>query len=153
MKKLQLLIFVFITFSFWACETSFYKKFQTIPNKQWKRAESVKFELDAQDTTTKFNISAAFRYSPIINHNAIKIDFTITTPSGKSESKTHIIAIKGADGKQLGEAMGDIADIKGVALANYTFAEKGKYVFEIKHGMPPEEVGGVYEVGVIVDKL
>lgn len=150
MKKI--IIFSFLMLGLIACESKFYKKFETIEKHQWNRKNILKYEVDIQETTAKYKIIAAFRYSPIVNQSVLKIKLNLISPSAKTETSEIEIPVKDTAGNQLGEAMGDIADIQKVIQENYTFAEKGKYTFEITQNMTPEEVGGIYEVGLIVEK-
>lgn len=136
-----------------SCKNSYYEKHEGVKNLQWKMADVKKFTVDIQDNQPKFNLSIALRHASGVQHNFFTLKLTTTSPSGKKISKDYQVKIKDAKGDNIGEALGDIIDVTSLIEENYTFAEKGKYTFEVIHHMPPNtSLVGIMEVGFIVKK-
>lgn len=129
-----------------------FKKYLPLLDKQWPRNKVLKFEVNITDTSGIHQLVTAFRYVSYIKHKAIKIQLTSSSPSGKNDIEVIEIPIKDENGKHLGEAIGDVADIKKTVRENLKFGEKGIYSFEFKQMMVPEDVGGIMEVGLIISK-
>jgi gliding motility-associated lipoprotein GldH len=151
MRKIAYL-FMLIPIVFSACKGKFYKQYQDIPKLQWQRSNVVKFEVDIQDIEAAYRITIGFRYTTHIHQNAIPVIVGMVSPAGKTTSENYIIQLKDAKGEHLGEAMHDLADREQEVKKGFKFTEKGKHYFTITQASDAEDLGGIMEVGLVLEK-
>jgi gliding motility-associated lipoprotein GldH len=76
-----------------------------------------------------------------------------TFPNGKMARDTLNCILADEKGNWLGSGMGDIYDNQIPFKRNVHFPFKGKYVFEIQHGMPLENLPLIMDVGLRIEKV
>jgi gliding motility-associated lipoprotein GldH len=153
MKKYALFLLIFCPLmAINGCKGKFYKKYEGVAKLQWKRSNVLKYEVNIEDITPPYRLILGLRYISAIKHSSIKVILGMVSPSGKTDSKEYIIQLKDAKGEHLGEAMHDIADREQLMTSDFRFSEKGKYYFTITQATEAEDLGGIMEVGLILDK-
>ncbi len=159
MNKILKIAFVFLlvaTFS--SCNKSqVYKEFKTLPNYTWERIEEgkiIKFtDINIPNEEDVYDIAVHFRHTPYITEDEIKIKVKITSPSSIIRESVHTIKLKDKEGKEwLGEALGDIIDLKVDVKTFFTFVERGNYTIEIVNMCNKYQLQGIMEVGLEVNK-
>ncbi|MGE5418669.1 MAG: gliding motility lipoprotein GldH, partial [Chloroflexota bacterium] len=56
-------------------------------------------------------------------------------------------------GKRYGKGFGDIRELNLPYKSNVYFPVKGNYRFTVQHGMREEDLKGVYDFGIRVEKI
>ena len=135
-----------------SCESKFYKKYQDIPMLQWKRENVLKYEVQIDNIAKAYDLTIALRFVPSIKQHPLNLLVGTVSPTGKTTQKTYAINIKGAEGQHIGKLMGDIADLEQKIEGKYMFLEKGKYTFTITQATDAADLGGVQEVGLVIDQ-
>lgn len=151
------LIFFALSFTLASCGGSFYEKHEGIKNLIWDIKDVKKFTVDVKDNKANYKLNLAIRYASGVQRTktvAYTLKVTTTAPSGKKTVKDYKINLKDDKGEFLGEPLGDIIDLMTLVEPDYTFAETGKYTFEVIHNMPPNtSITGIMEAGLKIDKV
>jgi len=153
MKKIFFL--PLIVFTLIACnENRLINQYENIPLLNWEKGYDLSYALNIEDVAAKYKVMIGLRHTSGIGFGEILVHLKMTTPSGEVVETPYILEIRDKDtGELKGSAMGDITDIEIPVEASYTFPEAGNYQFEISQQMEQDAVGGVMEVGLVIDKL
>lgn len=154
-RSFSLLIACLLFITFTSCESKFYEEHQDVQKRDvltWDIKDVKTFTVDIADNQPKFNLGIALRHHVKVVHKSVNVKLTTTAPSGKKTSKNYTIALKDPQDKTVGETAGDIADVTSFVVKDHTFAEKGKYAFEVALASKLS-LTGFMSVGFIVDKV
>jgi len=124
-----------------------------MPGNKWELSDKPDFRVIINDTTLKTDIYFSIRTGSDYPFRNIWLFVTATSPDGKT-SITDTLQYDLADekGKWFGKGFGDIHELKLPFRQNVFFPMKGTYHFAIQHGMRTEELKGVYDFGIRVEK-
>jgi len=78
---------------------------------------------------------------------------TTTSPDGKKLTDTLQYNLADDKGKRYGKGFGDIRELNLPYKSNIFFPVKGTYQFKIQHGMRVEDLKGVYDLGIRIEKF
>ena len=78
---------------------------------------------------------------------------TTTSPDGKKITDTLQYNLADEKGKWFGKGFGDIHELNLPYKSNVFFPLKGTYEFKIQHGMRVENLKGVYDFGLRIEKI
>jgi gliding motility-associated lipoprotein GldH len=154
MKKISL-IFCALFFLVSCNENRIYNEHQDVTGSlTWLKDEKHVFKVNITDISVPYNIIVAVRHHSKASMNAIKITLTTTTPDKKQESKPYTIPLLDPQtGLPLGAAAGDISDKETIVKSNHKFETVGEYTFLIEPQDKTKDIGGIMEVGLVVDKI
>jgi gliding motility-associated lipoprotein GldH len=124
-----------------------------MPNSTWSLTNNPDFRIAVNDSTTRTNIFFNIRTGSKYPFRNIWLFVTATSPNGKT-SITDTLQYDLADekGRWYGKGFGDIHELKLPYRQNVFFPVKGTYNFKIQHGMRTEDLPGVYDIGIRVEK-
>jgi gliding motility-associated lipoprotein GldH len=152
MKK-TLVLMAIISASLLSCSKSkVYEKFIKLDNYKWKRDNLIRFDVDIKDIKTNYDVTLAIRHTTYYAFANIKVNVTLTFPSGETRAKYYNIFLRDTDGSFKGEGAGDLWDITYPVFNDITFSEAGTYKFEVQNVMPIVELPDIMDVGLVVRK-
>jgi gliding motility-associated lipoprotein GldH len=156
MKRIIVWSFLFYIIISGGCtKNRIYEKHINIENYSWKRIDGnhvLKYEVPVKDTSSNYNIMIAVRYMTGFPFTTLHVGFDIYTPDGEEKYSLHNLAIRGKDGSNKGEGLGDIWDLNVPVITNYKFNTKGLYKFEIENLMDKYDTPGIMQIGLIIEK-
>lgn len=126
-----------------------YRKFDNIA---WNRFDILIFDVNVEDTEAAYNLFISFRHLPEFTLEELKINFTITSPSGSERTSDNILEFYDREGKSLSSCMGDLCDILIPVKEGFYFSEKGLHRIEIENKWPKAQLPGIMEVGLVARK-
>ena len=129
-----------------------YEKHVKMDNLAWNRFNTVTFEVPIEDAAPAYDIFIAIRHITDIPYAELDVYFFFETPGGETRSRKITIPIKDAQGRNLGEGMGNLWDVQHLAWEGFTFNEAGTCNFEVSSAMSQMDLIGVLEVGLILKK-
>ena len=152
MRKLVIILgILLVTFS--SCnKNKIYEKRLEFENYTWNRLKPLFFDISISDIKSEYNIYFTLRHITQYPYDKLKINLTITSPSGDERTTVHNFIVKDADGKFTGEGTGDLWDIKLLVKGNISFNKPGVYKIQIDNLMDYFDVVGLVDFGVIVEK-
>ena len=119
----------------------------------WNLLNISSFKVPITDTLKSNNVIFTIRTGSSYPFRNIYLFVTTTSPDGKSITDTLQYNLADEKGKWLGKGFGDIHELNLPYKSNIYFPVKGIYQFNIQHGMRIEDLKGVYDVGLRVEKI
>ena len=148
-KIAKLTVFLIGIFLIVSCEkNTIYKKYEKIPRGVWEKTYRTSFDFEIKDTTQLVQIDVLVRNASLYPYRNLWLFVHQTTPDGTVRSDTLECILADANGKWLGDGMGDIWDNEIPWRLNYKFTQTGTYQYEIEHGMRNDIVPGIMDIGL-----
>jgi len=120
--------------------------------KNWELFNPAVFRIPITDTLSSNNISFSIRTGSSYPYRNIYLFITTTSPDGKSLTDTLQYNLSDEKGKRYGKGVGDIRELSLPYRMNVFFPLKGNYQMKIQHGMRIQDLSGVYDIGVRIEK-
>lgn len=119
----------------------------------WKVDNLVEFKPEISDTAGIHNIYFTIRSGSAYPFRNIWFFVNTVSPSGKSMTDTLQFMLADEKGKWYGRGFGDIRELNLPFKTGIYFPEKGIYQIRIRHGMRTENLKGVYDIGLRIERL
>lgn len=123
-----------------------------LEGKTWKLADVAVFNIPVKDTVNSNNIFFTIRTGSSYPFRNIYLFVTTTSPVRKSLTDTLQYELADEKGNWYGKGFGDIHELKLPYKSNVFFPLSGTYRISIQHGMRIEDLKGVYDIGLRVEK-
>lgn len=123
-----------------------------LSGKTWKLADITVFRIPVKDTVNSNNLFFTIRTGSSYPFRNIFLFVTTTSPDGKSLTDTLQYELADEKGNWYGKGFGDIHELKLPYKSNVFFPVSGTYQVNIQHGMRIEDLKGVYDIGLRVEK-
>ena len=120
--------------------------------KTWRLRDIPVFNIPIKDTLNSNNIYFIIRTGSSYPYRNIYLFVTTTAPDGKSLTDTLQYDLADEKGNWYGKGFGDIHELKLPYKSNVFFPVSGEYEINIQHGMRIEDLKGVYDFGLRVEK-
>jgi len=130
-----------------------YTDSKVMPEKTWKLFNIPTFKMAVTDIINGNNVFFTIRTGASYPFRNIYLFVTTTSPNGKNLTDTLQYYLADEKGNWYGKGFGDIHELKLPFKTNVYFPMKGTYQFTIQHGMRIEDLKGVYDFGVSVEKI
>jgi gliding motility-associated lipoprotein GldH len=118
----------------------------------WKLSDIAAFKVPITDTLNSNNVVFYIRNSSSYPFRNIFLFVTTTAPDGKIITDTLQYYLADEKGRWYGKGFGDTHELKLPYKTNVFFPIKGIYEFKIQHGMRMENLKGVYDLGLRIEK-
>ncbi len=150
LKVLYAVIFIFTTA---ACNADLvFEKNQNIPGDAWSRHFIPVFELEVADTLNPHDLMINLRNTGQYPKSNLFLFISATSPTGAFTRDTLELVLAGPSGRWNGKGFGNVWQNRFFYRQNVRFPEKGKYVFRIEQAMRIDELPGILDVGLRVEK-
>lgn len=126
---------------------------KVMSEKTWGLMDIPAFSIPITDTMKSNNVFFTIRTGSSYPFRNIYLFVTTSSPAGKSITDTLQYNLADEKGKRYGKGFGDIRELKLPYKSNVYFPVKGTYQFKIQHGMRIENLKGVYDFGVRIEKI
>jgi gliding motility-associated lipoprotein GldH len=123
-----------------------------MPAKKWELMNIPSFSVPVEDTLNSNNVSFTIRTGSSYPYRNIYLFVQTKSPDGKVISDTLQYFLADEKGKWYGRGFGDIHELNLPYKSNVFFPVKGTYQFSIRHGMRIEDLNGVYDIGLKIEK-
>lgn len=125
---------------------------RVMPEKTWRLMDIATFKIPVTDTVNSNNVFFTIRTGSSYPFRNIYLFVTAISPDGKSITDTLQYNLADEKGNWYGKGFGDIHELNLPYKSNVYFPLKGTYQFKIQHGMRIEDIKGVYDLGVRIEK-
>lgn len=152
-KKIQLRSF-FVTlflFCFSCTSTDFYNQYQIIDQK-WEKEKEFYFTFEIEDNSSLYNLSIEIRNNNLYPYQNLWLFCTEEQPVGPIWRDTIECMLADDFGKWYGKGM-SIYQLSIPVRTTYKFPYKGQYTFSIRQGMRDNQLPGIEEIGVRIEKI
>jgi len=120
--------------------------------KVWTLSNIPEFRIPVNDTLNSNNILFTIRTGTSYPYRNIYLFVTTTSPEGNSMTDTLQYNLADEKGNWYGKGFGDIHELNLPYKTNVFFPVKGIYQIRVQHGMRIENLKGVYDIGIKVEK-
>ena len=124
-----------------------------IKDNKWQLMETPVFKVPINDTLNSNNLFFTIRTGSDYPFRNIFLFVTATSPDGNNLTDTLQYYLADDKGKWYGKGFGNINELKLPYKSNVFFPARGEYLFKIQHGMRTEELQGVYDIGLRIEKI
>lgn len=125
---------------------------EAMKGKMWKVDDIPAFNIPVKDTINSNDIFFIIRTGSEYPFRNIYLFVTTTAPDGKNMTDTLRYDLADEKGNWYGKGFGDIHELKLPYKSNVFFPASGTYQINIQHGMRVEDLKGVYDFGLRVEK-
>ena len=124
----------------------------TMPGKIWELMNILSFRVPVEDTLSSNNVSFTIRSGSSYPYRNLYLFVKTISPEGKSITDTLEYFLADEKGKWYGRGFGDVHELTLPYKSNIFFPKKGSYQFKIQHGMRKENLDGIYDIGLRIEK-
>jgi gliding motility-associated lipoprotein GldH len=118
----------------------------------WGVSDVASFDFQVKDTVTSNSIFFIIRTGTSYPYRNIYLFVTTTAPGGNSITDTLQYDLADAKGNWYGKGFGDIHELDLPYKTNIFFPSSGSWQIRVQHGMRIEDLKGVYDFGLRVEK-
>ncbi|WP_462279799.1 gliding motility lipoprotein GldH [Salinivirga cyanobacteriivorans] len=153
MKNVSLLLFVML-FAFFGCDrNSVFDQYSNMSKEQWHMDSLKHFQFNIDDSLAIYSMYLNIRNTGEYGYSNLII-FADTDLPGEQHIRDTINCILADDkGEWLGSGFGSIWTNKIPYKTRVRFPRTGKYELTLQHGMREEELEGITDIGVRIEKL
>jgi gliding motility-associated lipoprotein GldH len=130
-----------------------YTDSKLMPEQIWKLMDIRTFKIPVTDTLNRNNVFFTIRTGSSYPFRNIYLFVTTISPDGKSIADTLQYNLADEKGKWYGKGFGDLHELNLPYKSNVYFPVKGIYLVKIQHGMRVEDLKGIYDFGLRIDKI
>lgn len=120
---------------------------------QWVKDSLVRFEVQVDDSLSSNNIFLTVRNASDYPYSNLYLFVTTVAPSGAYVRDTLECVLADDTGKWLGKGFAKYWDHRFALRKKVKFPEKGVYSFSIEQGMRLEELPGIHDVGLRIERV
>lgn len=137
-----------------ACDRNIvYSESRNMEKNTWNLMDILTFDVPVDDTINSNNVFFTIRTGTSYPFRNIYLFVSTISPDGRTISDTLQYYLADEAGKWFGRGFGDIKELRLPYKSNVYFPVKGTYRFTVQHGMRSEDLRGVYDFGMRVDKI
>lgn len=154
--KLNYSLWTFIAvvlFLFASCDTTkFFDQSVSIPNDKWPAGQEMVFKVEIEDTVSAYRFYINVRNSTSYRYSNIYFFLTTEFPGGGMSRDTIECVLADKNGDWLGRGTGRYRDNRIFIRENIRFPMKGTYNIRLNQAMREEELKGISEAGIRLEK-
>lgn len=151
MKKISLYSVLIAAFLFFTqCESPHYYQEQKSVSK-WNKDAAVTFNFEVKDTTEAYNLSFLTRNTNDYPYANFYIFTKLIDPKGQEFTDTLQYYLAFQDGEWIGKGK-NLKELYLVYRENVSLKDTGNYKLSVWHGMRDENLIGIEDISLIVDK-
>lgn len=152
-KAILLILIAGFSFLLSSCnDNTLYVERRHLEAETWKMADTLYYQFKITDTMTPVNIYFNVRNRVDYQNQNLYIFLTAFYPGNTYSLDTIDIPLARPDGKWLGKGSGSYRDISFLFRENLMFTKKGIYTLAINQAMRTEELKGISDFGIRIDK-
>ena len=136
--------------SFSCKKPAFFEKYQTIDN-PWDKNKEYFFTCEIDEIDASYNLSLQIRNNNLYPYQNLWLFFAEEQPGGQVLRDTIECVLADGYGKWAGSGI-SIYHLNIPIRSGYTFPQQGQYTFAIRQGMRDEQLKGIEQIGVRIEK-
>ena len=149
-----LVVFSCLAMTFVSCDPDrVYDKFKDIDGGIWNRTETIKFDVQIDDTVSYNTVFVNTRNSGDYAFSNLYIFMNTIYPDKKVSRDTIDCVLANDEGKWLGKGLGDKKDCQFLLKKGVRFHKKGIYTFEMEQAMRVDKLKGIESIGIRIEKM
>jgi gliding motility-associated lipoprotein GldH len=154
MKNRSVYYFILLLTLFFACtRNAIFDTTKKIDDGVWKSSDIVKFSVPVTDTLQPCNFYINIRNSTEYPFSNLYLFIKTFYPNGKISIDTVECYLADTEGKWLGNRSGGRVDNRILFRKSFRFRMLGTYSFEFEQAMRTEELHGIEDFGIRIEKF
>ena len=150
--KIVMPVFFIATCLFFSCaKDTVYNEYQSIRDKSWNKQDVYFFNFQITDISVAYNVSLQLRNNDQYPYQNLWILSDMEQPSGISVKDTIEYMLADDFGKWTGNGI-TLFQSRISLRNNFHFPDTGKYTINIRHGVRDDDLKGIENVGVVIEK-
>ena len=150
-KNPVLIVILFLVFT--SCDSKrVFEENKPIENRTWKALNKLQFSFSIEDITIPYNIYLNIRNGMEYPYSNLYLFLKTTYPDGKVSRDTLECILADYDGRWLGSGVSSVKFNKFLFQKGVYFREKGAYNFEFEQAMRVNELKGITDVGLRIER-
>ena len=129
-----------------------FEKNQNIPGDKWDRHFIPAFEVEITDTLNPHNLMINLRNTGEYPRSNLFLFISATSPAGAFTRDTLELVLAESSGRWKGKGFGNVWQNRFFYRQNVRFPVKGNYTFRIEQAMRFDELPGILDIGLRVEK-
>jgi len=147
-----IIVFIFLLLLLSCNSHVVYTNSEQMAKETWSLMDIPTFKVPITDTLNSNNVIFTIRSGSAYPFRNIYLFVSTTSPDGKKITDTLQYNLADEKGKWYGKGFGDVHELNLPYKSNVYFPIKGTYEFKIQHGMRIENLKGVYDFGLRIEK-
>jgi len=152
-SKYLLLLSLALIFITSACQDSpVFENYIDIPNHEWNKEYIARFEVEITDSIQLHNISVNIRNTGKYPYSNLWLFIKQIDPEGNMNEEKFECRLASDTGEWYGSGFGNIFDLQVLYKPAILYTKPGLYTFEMVQGMRDENLPGIVNIGLKIDK-
>lgn len=137
-----------------ACDgTRIFEESKKIVDGVWRSDNILPFSAVISDTQSLYNFYLDVRNDITYSYSNLYLFMKTVFPDGQVTTDTIECTLAGYDGKWLGSGSGSVRFNRFLFQQNMRFPITGTYLFEVEQAMRVEDLKGILDIGIRIDKV
>jgi gliding motility-associated lipoprotein GldH len=151
MKISKCLLISAFAFLFVQCDSPHFYQEQRSVHNNWNKDSAVSFQFEIKDTTQKYSFFLLSRNNNEYAYSNLYLFTELTSPAGEKFTDTLQYYLAFQDGEWVGKG-NSLKELYLLYRENVSLKDTGKYQLSVKHGMREDNLKGIEDLSLIVDK-
>lgn len=153
MSKKSLFILFALLITLASCDRKgVFDNYVTIPDTGWNKDSMAVFRVKIKDIDKHYNLYVNIRNKGEYVNSNLYLFIDVKGVNGKNERDTLNCILADQSGKWRGSGWGNYYQLTQLYKKGIKFPEKGEYTFMLIHGMRPDVVEGIRDIGLRVER-
>jgi gliding motility-associated lipoprotein GldH len=137
-----------------ACtKSNLYDKNISIHEGQWAYGDAKKFKVNIIDTASNYNLFVNVRHTDQYQFNNLWLIITTTYPDSSTRQDKVNVELSQTDGRWTGTCVDGICYNSVLVQTDFTFPQKGDYIFAIEQDMRMNPITEIFDIGLKIEKF
>jgi len=151
MKTLNLILFSLCLICLVQCDSPHFYQQQVSTRNNWNKTSALIFRFEIKDTAAKYDFFVLSRNNNEYPYNNLYLFTELTNPKGEKFTDTLQYYLAFQDGEWVGKG-NSLKELYLLYRENISLKDTGKYQLSVKHGMREDNLKGIEDLSLIVDK-
>jgi gliding motility-associated lipoprotein GldH len=151
-KKTILLLLLFMGMMISCDKKRVFEENWVVENGAWNVKHKMTFTVVISDIVPRYNVYLNVRNSPEYPYSNLYLFLETGFPDGKIARDTLELTLADYDGRWLGSGIGSVKFSRFLLQKGVRFKQKGTYRFEMEQAMRVNELKGIRDIGLRIEK-
>jgi gliding motility-associated lipoprotein GldH len=152
-ERIKLLLIILLTGMIISCDSArIFEENVVVEKGIWNVKNKMKFEVPISDIQLRYNVYINVRNSPEYPYSNLFLFLNTGFPDGKMTRDTIELTLADYDGRWLGSGIGSMKFSRFLLQKGVQLKQTGNYRFEFEQAMRVNELKGIRDIGLRIEK-
>lgn len=152
MKINRLMLLLISLVLFVQCDSPHFYQQQIPTNNNWDKSNALSFDFEIKDTLGIYDLFLLSRNNNEYEYSNLYLFTEMKFPNGEVFTDTLQYFLAYQDGEWIGDG-GGLKELFLLYRENISLKDTGKYELKVRHGMREDNLVGIEDISLIVDKV